>query len=75
MDADDVAVGHVVEDVLDDGGRRGDDTGGDRKGPGEGFAEKVCIQECGLGLRLTGRTSILVWPVPDDLARPRRECA
>ena len=59
---------HMVEDILDDGGRGGDDTGGDGKGTREGFAEKVCIQGCGLGVRVTGRTSILVWFPRDDLA-------
>jgi hypothetical protein len=48
---------HLVEKVLDDRRGRGDDAGGDREGPGQGFAEKFDVHD---GYRAAAKNAAII---------------
>ena len=64
-------LGHVVENMLDDRDRSGNDARGNRKGARQGFTKKFCVQDNGLARRvddrIESRAIILVWAGLDDL--------
>ncbi len=62
---------HMVEHILDDGCRGGDDAGGNRERARQGFTEEFHSQDRGLarrwGERVNSRASIRVWRGDDHL--------